>query len=243
MRRTMTPDQIVARNVARARELRSWTQEQAAEALAPYLGARLSGASFSALERPAVSVSRIKQFSADDLLLRETFGEVVDAADVLEHLAELLRTLDEKADDPTPADTADGTPRAGTRRQKSQPSADVGEGFGGADERILGRDRSPPGLAIDLHPSPSPGDLRPRDATDAGVRDHRKALGCRGNVDGELAGASNEVDETERVPGSDAFLRSSFRSWIACNFVATSAAKGDAGTGHVRNRVGDSAGP
>ena len=51
LRRTMTPNQIVAYNVAKARELRGWTQEQAAEALAPYLGAKLSGASFSALER------------------------------------------------------------------------------------------------------------------------------------------------------------------------------------------------
>lgn len=67
-RRTMTPNQIVAYNVAKARELRGWTQEQAAEALAPYLGAKLSGASFSALERSAWSVDRIKQFSADDLL-------------------------------------------------------------------------------------------------------------------------------------------------------------------------------
>src|SRR5438270_13872323 len=68
LRRTMTPNQIVAYNVAKARELRGWTQEQAAEALAPYLGAKLSGASFSALERSAWNVDRIKQFSADDLL-------------------------------------------------------------------------------------------------------------------------------------------------------------------------------
>jgi transcriptional regulator with XRE-family HTH domain len=68
LRRTMTPNQIVAYNVAKARSLRGWTQEQAAEALAPYLGAKLSGASFSALERSAFSVDRIKQFSADDLL-------------------------------------------------------------------------------------------------------------------------------------------------------------------------------
>lgn len=58
----------MAYNVAKARELRGWTQEQAAEALAPYLGAKLSGASFSALERSAWTVDRIKQFSADDLL-------------------------------------------------------------------------------------------------------------------------------------------------------------------------------
>ena len=68
IRRVMTTNQIVAHNVARARELRGWTQEQAAEALAPYLGARLSGPSFSNLERSAVKVDRIKQFSADDLL-------------------------------------------------------------------------------------------------------------------------------------------------------------------------------
>src|SRR5215210_3016331 len=64
----MTPNQVVAYNVAKARALRGWTQEQAAEALAPYLGARLSIASFSALERAAWNVSRIKQFTADDLL-------------------------------------------------------------------------------------------------------------------------------------------------------------------------------
>ena len=68
IRRTMTPNQIVAYNVARARAVRGWTQEQAAEALAPYLGAKLSGPSFSNLERSAVNVDRIRQFSADDLL-------------------------------------------------------------------------------------------------------------------------------------------------------------------------------
>src|SRR5438309_2341992 len=62
-----TPNQIVAYNVARARLLRGWTQEQAAEALAPYLGARLSSASFSALER-SVAGGRIRQFDADELL-------------------------------------------------------------------------------------------------------------------------------------------------------------------------------
>ena len=68
IRRTMSPNQIVAYNVAKARELRGWTQIQAAEALAPYLGAKLSEGSFSALERSAWNPSRIKQFSADDLL-------------------------------------------------------------------------------------------------------------------------------------------------------------------------------
>jgi hypothetical protein len=68
IRRTMTPNQVVAYNVVRARAQRGWTQEQAAEALAPYLGAKLSGASFSAMERSASSPLRIKVFSADDLL-------------------------------------------------------------------------------------------------------------------------------------------------------------------------------
>lgn len=68
IRRVMTPNQIVAYNVIKARALRGWTQEQAAEALAPYLGAKLSGPSFSNLERSAVKVDRIKQFTADDLL-------------------------------------------------------------------------------------------------------------------------------------------------------------------------------
>jgi len=68
IRRQMLPNQVVAYNVAKARALRGWTQEQAAEALAPHLGAKLSGASFSALERSAWTVNRIKQFSADDLL-------------------------------------------------------------------------------------------------------------------------------------------------------------------------------
>ena len=68
IRRVMTANQVVAYNVIKARALRGWTQEQAAEALAPYLGAKLSGPSFSALERSAMKVDRIKQFSADDLL-------------------------------------------------------------------------------------------------------------------------------------------------------------------------------
>lgn len=68
MRRTMTPNQIVSHNLARARALRGWTQEEAAEALAPYLGARLSFASFSAMERSAYRVDRVKVFSADELL-------------------------------------------------------------------------------------------------------------------------------------------------------------------------------
>src|SRR5215210_9270356 len=61
------PNQIVAFNVAKARLLRGWTQEHAAEALAPFLGVKLSGASFSAIER-SVDVGRAREFNADELL-------------------------------------------------------------------------------------------------------------------------------------------------------------------------------
>jgi len=68
IRRTMSPNQIVAFNVAKARTLRGWTQEEAASNLAPYLGVRMSVASFSSLERSAWNPTRVKVFSADDLL-------------------------------------------------------------------------------------------------------------------------------------------------------------------------------
>lgn len=63
---TLTPNQVVAYNLARARLFRGWTQEQAAEALAPYLGTRWSVANFSAIER-SVDGGRVRQFTADDL--------------------------------------------------------------------------------------------------------------------------------------------------------------------------------
>jgi hypothetical protein len=61
-----TPNQIVAYNVSRARLMRDWTQDQASEALEPFLGHRLSNASFSALER-SVDGGRIREFSADEI--------------------------------------------------------------------------------------------------------------------------------------------------------------------------------
>lgn len=60
-------NQIVAFNVAKARLLRGWTQEEAAEALAPFLGVRMSGASFSAIER-SVDAGRPREFDATELL-------------------------------------------------------------------------------------------------------------------------------------------------------------------------------
>src|SRR4051812_2567451 len=64
---TGTPNQIVAHNINKARLLRGWTQDQAAEALERYLGARLSTASWSALER-SVDGGRIREFTADELV-------------------------------------------------------------------------------------------------------------------------------------------------------------------------------
>lgn len=61
-----TPNQIVASNISQARLLREWTQDQAADALAPYLGTRLSAASWSAMER-SVDGGRVREFTADDL--------------------------------------------------------------------------------------------------------------------------------------------------------------------------------
>lgn len=76
-------------------------------------------------EKPSVSprelADRLEPFTAmrARALLRETFGEVVDAADVLERLSELLRTLDDAADEPTSVGTADDPTPAGTRRRKA----------------------------------------------------------------------------------------------------------------------------
>jgi hypothetical protein len=63
----LTPNQIVAYNLAQARIWKDWTQEEAADHLAPYLGARWSKASFSAAER-SVDGQRVRQFSADEVV-------------------------------------------------------------------------------------------------------------------------------------------------------------------------------
>ena len=62
-----TPNQIVAYRVAQARLMRGWTQEQAAAELEPFLGQKLSPASFSAIER-SFAGGRIRQFNADEIL-------------------------------------------------------------------------------------------------------------------------------------------------------------------------------
>ena len=63
----LTPNQIVAFNLTRARTDRGWSQPEAAAALEPLLGVRWSRASYSAVERSVDGV-RIKQFSADELV-------------------------------------------------------------------------------------------------------------------------------------------------------------------------------
>ncbi|MDQ3575795.1 MAG: helix-turn-helix transcriptional regulator [Actinomycetota bacterium] len=65
--RGMTPNQVVAYNLMRARQLRGWTQDQAAAALEPYLGVRWSKASFSQAER-SVAGRFVRQFDADEVV-------------------------------------------------------------------------------------------------------------------------------------------------------------------------------
>ncbi len=65
--RAFTPNQVVAQRIAFARQLRGWTQEEAADRLEPFLGARWSAATFSIVER-SVDGKRIRQFTADELV-------------------------------------------------------------------------------------------------------------------------------------------------------------------------------
>lgn len=63
----LTPNQVVAFNLARAREWKGWTQQEAADALAPYLGKRWSKASVSQAER-SIAGKFIRQFTADEIV-------------------------------------------------------------------------------------------------------------------------------------------------------------------------------
>lgn len=63
----LTPNQVVAYNLALARDDKGWTQDQACEALEPHLGARWSKANYSAAER-SVDGTRIRNFSADEIV-------------------------------------------------------------------------------------------------------------------------------------------------------------------------------
>jgi len=67
--RRFTPNQVVAYNLRRARELREptgFTQDQAAEHLEKFLGERWSTAVFSAAER-SVTGKRVRVFDADTI--------------------------------------------------------------------------------------------------------------------------------------------------------------------------------
>ncbi|HVL03333.1 MAG TPA: helix-turn-helix transcriptional regulator [Acidimicrobiales bacterium] len=63
----LTPNQVVAYNLTRAREDKGWTQDEAADALAPYLGKRWSKASVSQAER-SIAGKFIRKFDADEIL-------------------------------------------------------------------------------------------------------------------------------------------------------------------------------
>ena len=63
----LTPNQVVAYNLWQARMWKDWTQEEAAEHLEPFLGARWSKATFSSAER-SIDGQRVRQFTADDIV-------------------------------------------------------------------------------------------------------------------------------------------------------------------------------
>jgi hypothetical protein len=63
----LTPNQVIAYNLAQARLWKGWTQERACDALEPHLGKRWSKANYSAAER-SVDGSRIRQFDADEIV-------------------------------------------------------------------------------------------------------------------------------------------------------------------------------
>ncbi|MEO7442413.1 MAG: helix-turn-helix transcriptional regulator [Acidimicrobiales bacterium] len=63
----LSPNQVVAYNLSRARELKGWTQEEAADALAPYLGVRWSKASISQAER-SIAGRFVRNFNADEIV-------------------------------------------------------------------------------------------------------------------------------------------------------------------------------
>ncbi len=68
----MTPDQIVAANLKRAREQRGWTQEETARRLEPHLGVLWSKGTFSQIER-SVDGKKIRRFTLAQI---EAFAQV-----------------------------------------------------------------------------------------------------------------------------------------------------------------------
>jgi transcriptional regulator with XRE-family HTH domain len=64
----LTGNQLVSYNLRRARLLRRWTQEEAAEVLELHLGERWSASSFSVAENACQPGRRRREFTADELL-------------------------------------------------------------------------------------------------------------------------------------------------------------------------------
>lgn len=62
-----SPNQVVAYNLARAREDRGWTQEEAGQRLEPHLGVSWSKATFSQAER-SVDPGKSRGFTADEIV-------------------------------------------------------------------------------------------------------------------------------------------------------------------------------
>lgn len=70
----LTPNQVVAFNLAQARLEKGWTQDEACEALEPHLGTRWSKANYSAAER-SVDGNRVRKFDADEIVaFSKAFG-------------------------------------------------------------------------------------------------------------------------------------------------------------------------
>jgi transcriptional regulator with XRE-family HTH domain len=114
----LTPNQIVAANMRRARLEHGWTQDQATERLEPHLGTRWSRATYSAVEH-SVDSDRIRRFDADDLVaLSKAFGRPITYfllpppptlsvpihPDTFPFLKQLLGQADDESATPPPED-------------------------------------------------------------------------------------------------------------------------------------------
>jgi hypothetical protein len=76
----MTPNQLVASNIAVYRRLRGWTQKETCDRLEPLLGLRWSPAVLSAAERSAEGQQRHREFNADEMVaFSRLFGVPVGA--------------------------------------------------------------------------------------------------------------------------------------------------------------------
>jgi transcriptional regulator with XRE-family HTH domain len=63
----LSPNQVIAYNLARAREARGWSQEEAGRRLEPFLGTTWSKATFSQAER-SIDPGRSRGFTADEIV-------------------------------------------------------------------------------------------------------------------------------------------------------------------------------